>query len=189
MAFFLSCTGTRDIVKGCGPRGVSRWIYHHNDILFLMRYTHFPLYRVYEQKSPNSRSSAAVLKEKCKIDLCVMRITGSKEGESADADTASCYYDWLLLLRGIHVVTTTQEISESKDQRSLKKIVHTFMKDDGGEQYLRLPTAVVVVVTAKTYHKIDTAVVSNMVSGEHAGDLIFPLRITAEANAKLPYSA
>ncbi|CAF2056447.1 unnamed protein product [Brassica napus] len=41
--------------------------------------------------------TAAVLKEKCKIDLCVMRITGSK----------------------------------SKDQRSLKKIVHTFMKDDG----------------------------------------------------------
>ncbi|KAH0872992.1 hypothetical protein HID58_070354 [Brassica napus] len=116
-------------------------ISHGNDILFLMRYTHFPLYR------------AAVLKEKCKIDLCVMRITGSK-GESADADTASCYYDWLLLLRGIHVVTTTQEISESKDQRSLKKIVHTFMKDDGGEQYLRLPTAVVVVVTAKTYHKM-----------------------------------
>ncbi|KAG2251132.1 hypothetical protein Bca4012_098591 [Brassica carinata] len=77
-----------------------------------------------------------------------------EEGESADADTASCYYDWLLLLRGIHVVTTTQEISESKDQRSLKKIVQTFMKDDGGEQYLRLPTTVVVVVTAKTYHKM-----------------------------------
>ncbi|KAF3522255.1 hypothetical protein F2Q69_00047684 [Brassica cretica] len=60
---------------------------------------------------PSHLSVAAVLKEKCKIDLCVMRITGSK-GESADADTASCYYDWLLLLRGIHVVTTTQEISE-----------------------------------------------------------------------------
>ncbi|CAN6932337.1 unnamed protein product [Brassica oleracea] len=45
--------------------------------------------------------TAAVLKDKCKIDLCVMRITGSK----------------------------------SKDQRSLKKIVQTFMKDDGGEQF------------------------------------------------------
>lgn len=53
------------------------------------------------------------------------------------------------------MVTTTQDISESKDQRSLKKTVHiSFMKDDGGEQYLRLPTAVVVVVTAKTYHKM-----------------------------------
>ncbi|KAF3518963.1 hypothetical protein DY000_02060309 [Brassica cretica] len=69
---------------------------------------------------PSHLSVAAVLKEKCKIDLCVMRITGSK----------------------------------SKDQRSLKKIVQTFMKDDGGEQYLRLPTTVVVVVTAKTYHKM-----------------------------------
>ncbi|KAF3501781.1 hypothetical protein F2Q69_00041618 [Brassica cretica] len=64
----------------------------------------------------------AVLKEKCKIDLCVVRITGSsnmfeginlsrcseltkEEGELADADIASCYYHWLL--RGIHVVTTT----------------------------------------------------------------------------------
>ncbi|KAH0851115.1 hypothetical protein HID58_094989 [Brassica napus] len=36
-----------------------------------------------------------------------------------------------------------------------KKTVHiTSMKDDGGEQYLRLPTAAVVVVTAKTYHKM-----------------------------------
>ncbi|KAL0836069.1 hypothetical protein Bca101_087958 [Brassica carinata] len=64
----------------------------------------------------------AVLKEKCKIDLCVVRITGSsnkfeginlsrcselmkEEGELADADIASCYYHWLL--RRIHVVTTT----------------------------------------------------------------------------------
>ncbi|CAF1709164.1 BnaCnng54960D [Brassica napus] len=68
----------------------------------------------------------AVLKEKCKIDLCVVRITGSsnmfeginlsrcselmkEEGESADADIASCYYH--RLLRGIHVVTTTQDRS------------------------------------------------------------------------------
>ncbi|CAN7072899.1 unnamed protein product [Brassica oleracea var. botrytis] len=65
-------------------------------------------------------------KEKCKIDLCVVRITGSsnmfeginlsrcselmkEEGESADADIASCYYHWLL--RGIHVVTTTHDRS------------------------------------------------------------------------------
>lgn len=32
-----------------------------------------------------------------------------EEGESADADIASCYYHWFL--RGIHVVTTTQDKS------------------------------------------------------------------------------
>ncbi|WZZ27154.1 hypothetical protein YC2023_010555 [Brassica napus] len=77
-------------------------------------------------------------KEKCKIDLCVVRITGSsnmfeginlsrcselmkEEGESADADIASCYYHWLL--RGIHVVTTTHDRSELSPDFKLFKSV------------------------------------------------------------------
>ncbi|KAH0910953.1 hypothetical protein HID58_034274 [Brassica napus] len=82
-------------------------------------------YLVEEDPSP-SNIEDAMLKEKCKIDLCVVRITGSsnmfeginlsrwselmkEEGESADADIASCYYHWFL--RGIHVITTTQDKS------------------------------------------------------------------------------
>ncbi|CAN7045149.1 unnamed protein product, partial [Brassica rapa subsp. trilocularis] len=84
-------------------------------------------YLAEEDPSP-SNIEDAMLKEKCKIDLCVVRITGSsniiifrgislsrwselmkEEGESADADIASCYYHWFL--RGIHVVTTTQDKS------------------------------------------------------------------------------
>ncbi|KAG5379395.1 hypothetical protein IGI04_027237, partial [Brassica rapa subsp. trilocularis] len=84
-------------------------------------------YLAEEDPSP-SNIEDAMLKEKCKIDLCVVRITGSsnmgislsrwselmkEEGESADADIASCYYHWFL--RGIHVVTTTQDKSGQHD--------------------------------------------------------------------------
>ncbi|CAN7099599.1 unnamed protein product [Brassica rapa subsp. narinosa] len=80
-----------------------------------------------EEDPSQSNIEAAMLKEKCKIDLCVVRITAQvtclskginlsrwselmkEEGESADADIASCYYHWFL--RGIHVVTTTQDKS------------------------------------------------------------------------------
>ncbi|WZZ15866.1 hypothetical protein YC2023_108955 [Brassica napus] len=94
-------------------------------------------YLVEEDPSP-SNIEDAMLKEKCKIDLCVVRITGSsnmfeginlsrwselmkEEGESADADIASCYYHWFL--RGIHVITTTQDKSEiSPDFKRSKSV-------------------------------------------------------------------
>ncbi|WZY90443.1 hypothetical protein YC2023_047178 [Brassica napus] len=94
-------------------------------------------YLAEEDPSP-SNIEDAMLKEKCKIDLCVVRITGSsnmfegislsrwselmkEEGESADADIASCYYHWFL--RGIHVVTTTQDKSEiSPDFKRSKSV-------------------------------------------------------------------
>nr|VDD08751.1 unnamed protein product [Brassica oleracea] len=124
-----------------------------------------------------SHLSAAVLKEKCKIDLCLMRITGSRESTYQDGvnlckkresqlmlihqavTTTGCCcceeFMWSLRPMTYQLVTLFPVNAESKDQRSLKKTVHiSSMKDDGGEQYLRLPTAVVVVVTAKTYHKM-----------------------------------
>ncbi|CAF2291335.1 unnamed protein product, partial [Brassica rapa] len=105
-----------------------------NKILEFLGKNKFPLITkssesntAWEDPSP-SNIEDAMLKEKCKIDLCVVRITGSsniiifrgislsrwselmkEEGESADADIASCYYHWFL--RGIHVVTTTQDKS------------------------------------------------------------------------------
>ncbi|KAG2288499.1 hypothetical protein Bca52824_048103 [Brassica carinata] len=94
--------------------------------------------------------TAAVLKEKCKIDLCLMRITGSRESTYQDGVNLCKKRESQLML--IHqAVTTTGCCCCEEFMWSLRPMTY---QDDGGEQYLRLPTAVVVVVTAKTYHKM-----------------------------------